>query len=50
MAKILVEILGDLLPEQPAVTGVLPSPEKLKNKILVKVTHDAISIYSSAPI
>jgi len=38
MAEILREVLGDLLPKQFIVeqTRPLPSPEKLKNKVLVK--------------
>lgn len=38
MAKILKEVLGNegLLPPQPDVTGVLPPPEELKNKVLIK--------------
>jgi len=38
MAAIMNEILGGagLIPEQPEVTGVMPSPEKLKKKVLIK--------------
>jgi hypothetical protein len=28
-----------MIPPQPDVTGELPPPEKLKNKVLLKVTH-----------
>jgi hypothetical protein len=38
MAKLITEVLGGagILPEQPDKTGVLPSPDKLKNKVLLK--------------
>jgi len=38
MAKILREILGaaNMLADQPNLTGVLPAPEKLKGKVLLK--------------
>jgi hypothetical protein len=38
MAKILTEVLGaaDMLPPTPEDTGVLPCPEKLKRKVLLK--------------
>jgi len=38
MGSIMKEILGGagLLPEQPDVTGVMPPPEKLKKKVLIK--------------
>lgn len=39
MAKLVKEVLGTagLLPPQPDVTGTLPPPEQLKNKVLLKV-------------
>jgi len=36
MAKILKEVLGNLLPPQFEKAGILPSPEKLQNKVLLK--------------
>jgi uncharacterized protein YjbI with pentapeptide repeats len=38
MAKIVKDILGpvDMLPPQPEVEGVIPPPEKLKRKVLLK--------------
>ena len=39
MAKLVKEVLGGagMIPEQPEVTGSLPSPNKLLNKVLLKV-------------
>lgn len=36
MAEIIKEILGDMLPETPEDTGVLPSPSKLLGKVILK--------------